>query len=150
MMALCSRLLQCGDIMKQLLIDTNIYVAFKRNDPDVIDLLRQADSIALNTAVLAELLAGFKGGIREVANRKELDQFLDSPRVELFALDESTADFFALVFNDLKKIGRPIPTNDIWIAATALQYGRTLATLDSHFSYIAGLSLHPALKRVQP
>src|SRR5665647_3561932 len=119
--------------MKQLLIDTNVYVAFKRNDLNVTDLLRQADSIALNTAVMGELLAGFKGGIREAANRKELDQFLDSPRVELLALDESTADFFALVFNNLKKIGRPIPTNDIWIAASTMQYGRTLATLDSHF-----------------
>lgn len=135
--------------MKKLLIDTNVYVAFKRNDPTVIDLLRQASSIALNTAVMGELLAGFKGGIREAANRKELDQFLDSPRVELLPLDEASADFFALVFNNLKKIGKPIPANDIWIAASALQYGRTLATLDSHFSYIAGLSLCPALERNQ-
>lgn len=135
--------------MKHLLIDTNVYVAFKRNDSNVTDLLRQADSIALNTAVLGELLTGFKGGVREAVNRKELDQFLDSPRVELLALDETSADFFALVFSNLKKIGKPIPTNDIWIAASAMQYGRMLVTLDSHFSYIAGLSLHPALERSQ-
>ena len=79
--------------MKQLLIDTNVYVAFKRNEPKVNELLRQAESIAVNTVVLGELLAGFKGGIRETANRKELDQFLDSPRVELLVLDESSADF---------------------------------------------------------
>ncbi len=131
--------------MKQLLIDTNIYVAFKRNDSRVIELLQQADSIAVNTVVLGELFAGFKGGIRETLNRKELDQFLDSTRVELLVLDETSADFFALVFNNLKQIGRPVPTNDIWIAASAMQYGRTLVTLDSHFSYIAGLSLHPSL-----
>lgn len=136
--------------MKQLLIDTNVYVAFKRNDPVVVSLMRQAESIAMNTVVLGELLAGFKGGIRETANRTELDQFLDSPRVELLVLDESSADFFALVFNNLKQIGKPVPTNDIWIAASAMQHGRSLATLDSHFSYIAGLSLHPALKRIQP
>jgi len=136
--------------MKQLLIDTNVYVAFKRNDPKIIELLRQVESIAVNTVVLSELLAGFKGGIRETANRKELDQFLDSPRVEMLVLDESSADFFALVFNNLKQIGKPVPTNDIWIAASAMQYGRTLATLDSHFSFIAGLSLHPALERIQP
>lgn len=136
--------------MKRLLIDTNVYVAFKRNDPTVANLLRQAESIAINTVVLGELLAGFKGGIRETANRTELDQFLDSPRVELLVLDESSADFFALVFNNLKQIGKPVPTNDIWIAASAMQHGRSLATLDSHFSYIAGLSLHPAIKRIQP
>ena len=136
--------------MKQLLIDTNVYVAFKRNEPDVIELFQQAESIAVNTIVLGELLAGFKGGVRETANRNELDQFLDSPRVTLFTLDESSADFFALVFNNLKQTGKPIPTNDIWIAASAMQHGRTLATLDSHFSYIAGLSLHPALERIQP
>lgn len=136
--------------MKQLLIDTNVYVAFKRNEPDVIELFQQAESIAVNTIVLGELLAGFKGGVRETANRNELDQFLDSPRVTLFTLDESSADFFALVFNNLKQTGKPIPTNDIWIAASAMQHGRTLATLDSHFSYIAGLSLHPALERIKP
>lgn len=135
--------------MKKLLLDTNIYVAFKCNNPNVNDLLRQADSISLNTVVMGELLAGFKGGTREVANRKELDQFLDSPRVDMLLLDESSADFFAMVFNNLKKIGKPIPTNDIWIAATAMQHGLTLATLDSHFSYIAGLSLFPGLERNQ-
>ena len=135
--------------MKQLLIDTNVYVAFKRNEPDVIELFQQAESIAVNTIVLGELLAGFKGGIRETAHRNELDQFLDSPRVTFFSLDESSADFFALVFNNLKQTGKPIPTNDIWIAASAMQHGRTLATLDSHFSYIAGLSLHPALERIK-
>jgi predicted nucleic acid-binding protein len=134
--------------MKKLFIDTNVYVAFKRSAPNVIDLLRHAESIALNTVVLGELLAGFKGGSRETANRKELDQFLDSPRVEIFVLDESSADYFSLVFNNLKQNGRPIPTNDIWIAASAMQHGRTLVTLDNHFSYIAGLSLYPALERI--
>ena len=135
--------------MKQLLIDTNVYVAFKRNDPVVIELLRQTESLALNSVVLGELLAGFMGGSRETLNRRELDQFLDSPRVEFLAVDESSSEFFAMIFNNLKQIGKPIPTNDVWIAASAMQHGRTLATLDSHFKYITGLSLHPALERIQ-
>jgi tRNA(fMet)-specific endonuclease VapC len=134
--------------LKNLLIDTNVYVAFMRNEPNIVKLLRHVDKIALNTVVLGELLAGFKGGGREEVNRNELDQFLDSPRVEMLALDESSANYFAQIFNALKKIGKPVPTNDIWIAASAMQSGRTLATLDSHFSYIAGLSLHPALERI--
>ena len=135
--------------MQKLLIDTNIYAAFKRNDSVILDILRQAESIALNTVVLGELLAGFKGGTKEALNRKELDLFLDSPRVQFLAIEESTAEFFALVFNTLKQSGKPIPVNDIWIAASAMQHGRTLLTLDAHFSYIAGLSLYPAPERKQ-
>lgn len=135
-------------MMRQLLIDTNVYVAFKRNEPGVVELFRHAEKIAVNTVVLGELFAGFKGGVREAANRKELDQFLDSPRIEVLSLDESSAEYFAIVFNTLKQIGKPIPTNDIWIAASAMQHGRTLATLDNHFSYIAGLSIYPFLERI--
>lgn len=134
--------------MNQLLIDTNVYVAFKRNEAKVVNLLRQAASIAVNSVVLGELLAGFRGGRREAENRKELDLFLDSPRVSMQPVDEGTANFFALVFNQLKHQGTPIPTNDIWIAASAMQHGLSLASLDNHFSRIAGLSICPGLKEV--
>lgn len=127
--------------MNQLLIDTNLYVAFKRNHQATIDLLRHATTIALNTIVLGELLSGFRGGQREDKNRRELDLFLDAPRVSLLSVDEETADFFSLIFNQLKMQGTPIPTNDIWIAASAMRHGLTLATFDNHFSKIAGLNL---------
>ena len=135
--------------MKNILIDTNIYVAFKRNDSTVIHWMQQAESIAMNVVVFGELLAGFKGGNKEAQNRNELDQFLDTPRVQLLNADERTADFFALVFNNLKQSGKPIPVNDIWIAASAMQHGRTLMTLDRHFTHIVGLSLHPAFEGEQ-
>lgn len=135
--------------MNQLLIDTNLYVAFKRNHPATINLLRHATTIALNTIVLGELLAGFRGGQREAINRRELDLFLDAPRVSLLSVDEETADFFALIFNQLKAQGTPIPTNDIWIAASAMRHGLSLATFDNHFSKIAGLNLKISLDEVQ-
>ena len=127
--------------MNRILIDTNIYVAFKRNDPKSVGLIRQAASIAMNSVVLGELLAGFRGGNRDAENRRELDLFLDSPRVAMLPVDEGTADFFALVFNQLKSKGTPIPTNDIWIAASAMQHGLTLASFDNHFMQIAGLNM---------
>ena len=136
--------------MNQLLIDTNVYVAFKRDDPKVVNLLRQAATIAINSVVLGELLAGFRGGRRETANRRDLDLFLDSPRVNMLPLDEGTANFFALVFNQLKNQGTPIPTNDIWIGASAMQHGLALASLDNHFSKISGLNTSPGLMEVQP
>jgi len=135
--------------MNRLLIDTNIYVAFKRNDKNVVSLLSRAAAIALNIVVLGELLAGFRGGRREAENLRELDSFLDSPRVTMLPLDEGTANFFALVFNQLKSQGTPIPTNDIWIGASAIQHGLSLASLDNHFSKISGLNISPGLREVQ-
>jgi predicted nucleic acid-binding protein len=127
--------------MKHIMIDTNFYVAFKRKQQLAADLLRQAEYIAVNTVVLGELLAGFRCGSREAENRRELDQFLDSPRVEILDIDEDTAEFYAAVFRALKEKGRPIPSNDLWIAASTLRHGLGLATLDEHFRNIDGLLL---------
>lgn len=127
--------------MKQILIDTNIYVAFKRRQPSVVELLRRVEYIGISTVVLGELLAGFRCGSREQENRRELDQFLDSPRVEILNIDEETADFYAEVFRALREKGRPIPSNDLWIAALTLRHGLALATLDEHFNQIDGLLL---------
>ena len=127
--------------MKTILIDTNFYVAFKRKQQSAVDLLRQVEYIGVSTIVLGELLAGFRCGSRAAENRRELDEFLDSPRVEILILDEETPDFYAEVFRALKQKGRPIPTNDLWIASVALRHGLALATLDEHFRHIDGLLL---------
>lgn len=127
--------------MKQILLDTNFYVAFKRKQEPALDRLRQVEYIGVSTIVLGELLAGFRCGSRETENRRELDQFLDSPRVEVLGIDEETAEFYAGVFRALRDKGRPIPSNDLWIAATSLRHGLALATLDEHFRYIDGLLL---------
>ena len=70
-----------------------------------------------------------------------MDEFLDSPRVELIAIDDDTADYYAKIFCDLKSRGQPIPTNDLWIASSAMQHGLALYTLDVHFQKIDGLLL---------
>ncbi|MDY0189016.1 MAG: type II toxin-antitoxin system VapC family toxin [Syntrophus sp. (in: bacteria)] len=127
--------------MKKIIIDTNFYVAFKRGDEAAIQALKKAEYIAVNTVILGELLAGFRGGSKEKQNRKELDAFFDSPRVDLLPIDDGTAEFYAQIFAELKEKGRPIPTNDLWLAASALQHGLALATYDSHFSNIIGLLL---------
>jgi predicted nucleic acid-binding protein len=127
--------------LKHILIDTNFYVAFKRDQPAAVAFLRQVEYIGISTVVLGELLAGFRCGSRELENRRELDLFLDSPRVEILGIDEETSDFYAEVFRALKGKGRPIPSNDLWIAATSLRHGLALATFDEHFRYIDGLLL---------
>lgn len=127
--------------MKKVIIDTNFYVAFKKGDDLAVLTLQKADYIAVSAIVLGELLAGFRCGARESRNRKELENFLDSPRVNFLTVDDETTEFYAQVFAELKQHGRPIPTNDLWLAATAMQHGLALATYDKHFSYISGLLL---------
>ncbi len=127
--------------MNRILIDTNIYSLALRGETSVIATLRQVNHIGISTISIGELLSGFKGGNKEQENRKQLGQFLDSPRVCLYAVDENSAEYYSSTLNQLKKQRTPIPTNDIWIAATALQNGLPLYTFDKHFSHITGLLL---------
>ena len=127
--------------MKNLLIDTNIYSYALNGNADVIKVLQRARKIAICAISIGELLSGFKAGSKEEKNRAELEEFLDSPRLQLLNIDEDTAEFYAEIQNGLKKKGQPIPTNAIWISATALQHGLKLYTNDQHFKYVPGLVL---------
>jgi len=129
--------------VKSLLMDTNIYTHALRGDPQTVSILRQAREIVICSISIGELLSGFKAGKKEKKNRKELAEFLDSPRVRLCGIDEDTAEFYASVLNRLREKGKPIPTNDMWIAAVAFQHGLPLFTKDSHFGHIPGLILIP-------
>ena len=127
--------------MNKILIDTNIYSYAMRGNHEVINNLQQVTHIGISSISIGELLSGFKAGNKEAINRQELNIFLDSPRVVLYCIDEYTAEFYSAILNQLKKQGTPIPTNDIWIAATALQKGLPVYTFDQHFEHIAGLLL---------
>lgn len=125
--------------MRPLLIDTNAYTAFMLGEPATVEVLAHADRIVVNSIVLGELLAGFSAGTRAARNRSELSRFLSSPRVARVAVGDQTADSYALVYAALRRKGRPIPTNDLWIAASALEHGCALLTRDAHFGAIDGL-----------
>jgi tRNA(fMet)-specific endonuclease VapC len=127
--------------MKKIMIDTNAYAAFKKDESKAAAVLKTAEYIGVNIIVLGELLSGFKGGFKELSNRKEFEQFLDSPRVNVIQLDEETAEYYAEIFWDMKRKGKPIPTNDLWIAASAMRHGLALFTYDEHFDNISGLIL---------
>ena len=127
--------------MRRLLIDTNIYSYALRGDDDVVEVLRKSEQIGISVISIGELLSGFKGGGREKKNREELEIFLDSPRVVVYPVDEDTSEFYAEIINNLREIGKPVPTNDVWIAAIAFQNGLKLYTKDIHFKTIPGLSL---------
>ena len=84
--------------MKRIIIDTNFYTAFKKNDAEAVTLLKHAEYIGVNTIILGELFAGFRCGNKEKQNRIELEQFFDSARVDVIPVDDETADFYAQVF----------------------------------------------------
>ena len=125
--------------MKKVLIDTNVYSLAMKGNANVVNTLRKIDRIGFSAISIGELFSGFKGGSRETRNREELNIFLDSPRVVVHPIDEGTADFYASILNNLKAAGTPIPTNDIWIAAVAFQYGYKIFSKDKHFNLIPGL-----------
>lgn len=125
--------------MRTIAIDTNAYVAFKRGDADTVAVLQHAQELQISVTVLAELLAGFAAGSRKADNSRELDQFLNSPRVQLVPSIAATADAYALIYATLRRQGQPIPTNDLWIAASALEHGAALLTYDAHFAHVGGL-----------
>ena len=128
--------------MKSILIDTNAYAFFKKNNPDTLNVFKAVEYIGINIVVLGELFIGFKGGSKESRNKKELEQFLDSPRVHIIQMDEETAEFYANIFLDLKKKGKPVPSNDMWVAASAMRHGLSLLSYDEHFKNIDGLILY--------
>lgn len=122
--------------MKRIFLDTSAYSHLMRGNRDIAKLLDEADEVLLSAIVVGELLAGFKCGSKEQQNKTILKDFLSVINVGILCLDEETAERYSVIFAYLKKCGTPIPTNDIWIAAGAMQHGLVLITSDQHFSIL--------------
>ena len=86
--------------MKRILLDTNTYAAFKRNDQIALSIIRTSEYLGINVIVLGELYGGFKGGSKEKTNKEELEQFLDSARRQIIQLDEETSEFYPNIYCD--------------------------------------------------
>jgi tRNA(fMet)-specific endonuclease VapC len=123
-----------------ILLDTNAYSAMMRGHKAVTDRVRRAERVILSAVVAGELLLGFQLGTRLKRNLAELDAFLDNPYVDLLPVTLTTADRFARIAAALRAKGRPIPTNDIWIAAHAMETGAEPLSFDAHFGAIDGLA----------
>lgn len=120
----------------RLLLDTSAYSAFMRGHEKIRVMVRTNEEIFLNSIVVGELMAGFIKGGRRKKNEDELRRFLMSPRVSLLDVSEETAERYAVILNSLWQAGSPIPTNDIWIAASAMEHGLRVVTTDEHYDKI--------------
>lgn len=123
----------------RLALDTNAYRLVMTGEPAAVHLARSAERILMPVPVLAELRYGFLNGSKGRENEAHLIRFLDAPRVEVLQCDEETSVRYAELKLQLKKQGTPIPINDVWIAALALQHRATLFTRDSDFERIPQL-----------
>lgn len=119
------------------LLDTSVIVEIFQGNRKVLHSLSSAAEVFVPVVAIGELLYGATKSSRKKENIQQVKSFAQANVV--LPCDIETAEWYALVKNTLRVKGRPIPENDIWIAALAKQYGLTVATRDTHFQEIDGL-----------
>ncbi len=123
----------------RLVLDTSAYSKLRSGDTRVRDLIADAESVMVPTPVLGELHGAFDLGSRTRENRVALSDFLAEPFVQVVPVSETVARHYGRVFAGLRRAGTPIPANDMWIAACAIDQGACLLTFDHDFEHVAGL-----------
>ena len=124
----------------RILLDSNAYSNLKRGHHRIAELVRGSEEVLVPLVVIGELLYGFRHGSRFDRNVRELHEFLEHPRVTTSSMSLTTADRYSRIAAALRAKGRPIPSNDIWIAAHAMETGADLVSCDRHFEWIDGLA----------
>jgi len=120
-------------------LDTNRLTDLLRGDAVLAELLGDCDEVWIPLIVLAEVKAGFLGGSQQPRNEILISQLLAKDTVDVLMPDRWTAELYARLFVQLKRAGTPIPDNDLWIGALALQHDLMLITRDRHFENIPQL-----------
>ena len=120
-------------------LDTNAYSSLRRGNERLLGLLNECDEILMPAATYAELTYGFLRGGKLNENELLLNSFLAEDHVSFQPVTQSIAERWGYVKAVLAQKGTPIPENDIWIAATALETGARLISYDHHFDLVGGL-----------
>ena len=127
----------------RILLDSNAYSAFMRGNEEVRDLMQSAEEVLFSAVVVGEQLLGFRQGTYYERSLAELRSFLERPYVSFVPVGPVTADRYSRVMIALRAKGRPIPTNDVWIAAHAMETGADLVSADAHFEQVDGIAWVP-------
>jgi tRNA(fMet)-specific endonuclease VapC len=125
----------------KLLLDTNVVVASFRQDPGAQQALYEAEALLIPVVVVGELVFGALHGGQTEKEMARIDALLTGG--EVLNCDLETAHHYAEVKTHLRRKGRPIPENDLWIAALARQHDATVASRDVHFDAVPGLRRAP-------
>ncbi len=123
-----------------LLLDTNRLSDALRGKETVLEVLESANSIHIPFVVVAEVQAGFQAGTKAPQNQARLQRLLTVLDAKIRYADRGTIDAYARLFAQLRAQRLPIPSNDLWIAALALQHGLILYTRDEHFARLPQIS----------
>ena len=121
------------------LLDTNIVIALFAQDSAVVEHLDEVEEVFIPSIVLGELYFGARKSRRVKENLARINEFAVSNVV--LGCDTETARYYGEIKNALREKGRPIPENDVWVAAIALQYDLTLISRDAHFGEIDHLKV---------
>ncbi|MBZ5576397.1 MAG: type II toxin-antitoxin system VapC family toxin [Acidobacteriia bacterium] len=120
-------------------LDTNRLTDLFRGDTALAKQLAVCDEVQIPLMVLGEIKAGFHGGTEPHRNEALLRKLLAKPTVAILLPGRETAQQYARLFVQLKRAGTPVPDNDLWIAALALEHDLVLITRDRHFDRIPQL-----------
>jgi tRNA(fMet)-specific endonuclease VapC len=120
----------------RVLLDTSAYSFLVRGHAGVLEILRSAEAVFVSPVVVGEVLCGARTTGRPQKYEGDLAGFLASPRTTVLGIDADTARCYAAIVSRLRKVGEPIPANDAWIAASAMQHGLPILTSDAHFKRI--------------
>jgi len=121
------------------LLDTNIIIAVFANEKKVLETIKDYDNVFIPSIVIGELYYGASKSSKVKENSERIKELSDANTV--LTCDSETAKFYGEIKHQLHSIGKPIPENDIWIAAIAQQHGLILITRDNHFTHIKNLTL---------
>lgn len=122
---------------KRHLLDTNIFIALFAGDEQVRSRLMQAQEVFTSSVVIGELYYGAWKSQRVAENVLRIERL--AATVSLLECGVGTAQRYGMLKNELRSRGKPIPENDIWIAATALEHGLVLVSRDQHFRHVSDL-----------
>jgi tRNA(fMet)-specific endonuclease VapC len=125
--------------LERVLLDTNVVIALFAGHPKVLEQLAAKQAVFLPVPALGELYRGAFGSARRADNLERLRRFAE--QVAVLPCDVATAEHYGQVKQDLLQKGRPIPENDLWIAAVALQHGLAVMTRDAHFKEVTTIEV---------
>lgn len=127
----------------RILLDTNAYSRLVRGERKVVELARRAQWVLFSPIVYGELVFGFRLGRNLEQNLSTLNAFIGAPYVSFLSITVTTADRYSRIAASQRSKGRPIPTNDMWVAAHAMEMGADLVSADRHFEHVDGIALVP-------
>ena len=120
-------------------LDTNRLTDLFQGDATLADFLGMCDEVWIPFVVLAEIKAGFYGGNRLTQNETLLAKFMSRETIDILYAGRETTEHYARLFVQLKRAGTPVPDNDLWIAALALEHDLALVSRDRHFDLVPQL-----------